>query len=407
MMFKSFTVVLFLVFSACFFAAEIVTYTNPVITRSTPDPTLIRAADGYFYLYATEDIRNTPIYRSNNLVDWTLMGTAFTNATRPTFEPNGGLWAPDINYINGKYVLYYSMSVWGGEWTCGVGIATADKPEGPFTDMGKLFRSNEIGVQNSIDPFYIEDNGKKYLFWGSFRGIYYVELADNGLALKNPGNPQPQQVAGTAFEGVYIYKRGDYYFMFTSIGSCCNGINSTYRLVVGRSNSLTGPYYNKQGDSMMSNGYSLVVGSNSRFVGNGHCSEIVSDEAGNDWIFFHGWDVDFPDNKRGLLLNKISWDRSGWPYVTSASPSITAEAPVFGTSGQKNVYEGLVQLQPGEKSLTIQSSLPLSAKVYTTTGQLLDAVVVNEQAQIRLATGIYIIRIHINGYSMVKKIFIS
>ena len=117
MMFKSFTVVLFLVFSACFFAAEIVTYTNPVITRSTPDPTLIRAADGYFYLYATEDIRNTPIYRSNNLVDWTLMGTAFTNATRPTFEPNGGLWAPDINYINGKYVLYYSMSVWGGEWT--------------------------------------------------------------------------------------------------------------------------------------------------------------------------------------------------------------------------------------------------------------------------------------------------
>ena len=63
-------------------------------------------------------------------------------------------------------------------------IATADKPEGPFTDLGKLFRSNEIKIQNCIDPFYIEDNGKKYLFWGSFHGIYGTELTEDGLSLK-------------------------------------------------------------------------------------------------------------------------------------------------------------------------------------------------------------------------------
>ena len=153
-------------------------YRNPVINYSLPDPTVIKANDGYFYLYATEDIRNTPIHRSRNLVDWEEIGTAFTNETRPTFEPKGGLWAPDINYIGGRYVLYYSMSVWGGEWTCGIGVATADKPEGPFTDHGALFRSNTIQVQNSIDPFYIEEGGKKYLFWGSFHGIYgiYVNI---------------------------------------------------------------------------------------------------------------------------------------------------------------------------------------------------------------------------------------
>ena len=97
------------------------TYLNPVIDYSLPDPTVIKAGDGYFYLYATEDIRNTPIHRSRNLVDWEEIGTAFTEETRPTFEPKGGLWAPDINYIGGQYVLYYSMSVWGGEWTCGIG----------------------------------------------------------------------------------------------------------------------------------------------------------------------------------------------------------------------------------------------------------------------------------------------
>ena len=131
-------------------------YRNPVIDYSLPDPSVIEGDDGYYYLYATEDIRNLPIHRSRNLVDWEYVGTAFTDRTRPDFEPNGGLWAPDINKIGDKYVLYYSMSVWGGELTCGIGCATADKPEGPFTDHGKMFRSNEINVQNSIDPFYIE-----------------------------------------------------------------------------------------------------------------------------------------------------------------------------------------------------------------------------------------------------------
>ena len=156
-------------------------YRNPVVSFSLPDPTVVKADDGYFYLFATEDIRNMPIYRSDNLVDWEFLGTAFTESTRPTFEPNGGLWAPDISIINGKYVLHYSMSVWGGEWTCGIGVATADKPEGPFTDHGKLFRSNEIDVQNSIDPFYNQKDGANYLFWGSFQAFMPSNLMKTAL----------------------------------------------------------------------------------------------------------------------------------------------------------------------------------------------------------------------------------
>lgn len=301
-------------------------YSNPVVNKSLPDPTLLKADDGYFYLYATEDIRNTPIYRSSNLVDWTFVGTAFSETSRPDFEPNGGLWAPDVNFINGKYVLYYSMSVWGGEWTCGIGVATADKPDGPFTDRGKLFRSNEIGVQNSIDPFYFEENGSKYLFWGSFRGIYATELTDDGLQVKI--DSKMKRIAGTAFEGTYVHKRGNYYYLFASIGSCCEGVKSTYQLIVGRSDDLFGPYVDKDGKDMMANGYSLVIGSNTRFVGNGHCSEIVQDEANNDWIFYHGVDVNRP-NGRVLLLDPIKWDSDNWPYVDDKSPSLRANRPIF------------------------------------------------------------------------------
>ena len=112
-------------------------YHNPVINYSLPDPSVIRGEDDYFYLYATENIRNLPIHRSKNLVDWEYVGTAFTNDTRPDFEPKGGLWAPDINKIGDKYVLYYSMSVWGGEWTCGIGCAIAISLKAPSKIMEK------------------------------------------------------------------------------------------------------------------------------------------------------------------------------------------------------------------------------------------------------------------------------
>lgn len=300
-------------------------YRNPVVDYSLPDPTIILADDGYFYLYATEDIRNIPIHRSEDLVNWKSVGTAFTDATRPTFEPNGGLWAPDINIINGKYVLYYSMSVWGGEWTCGIGVATADKPEGPFTDHGKLFRSNEINVQNSIDPFYIEEEGKKYLFWGSFRGIYAIELSDDGLSLK-PG-AEKQQVAGTAYEGVYIHKRNGYYYMFASIGSCCEGLNSTYTTVVGRSDNLFGPYLDKQGRSMTENYHEVIIQKNQKFVGTGHNSEIVQDKAGQDWIFYHAVSVEKPKG-RVLMLDQVGWEND-WPSIEGGTPSLEAVKPIF------------------------------------------------------------------------------
>ncbi len=300
-------------------------YKNPVVAYSLPDPTVIKASDGKFYLYATEDTRNTPIHRSSDLVTWEYLGTAFTDQTRPSFEPKGGIWAPDINLIDGHYVMYYSLSVWGGEWTCGIGAATSDKPEGPFTDHGKILRSNEINVQNSIDPFYIEEGGKKFLFWGSFRGIYAVELSADGLSIK-PG-AEKVQVAGTAYEGTYILKKEGFFYLFASIGTCCEGVNSTYTTVVGRSENLLGPYLNKAGQSMSENHHEVVIGKNDRFVGTGHNSEIVSDNEGKTWILYHAVDKTNPRG-RVLMLDEVQWN-SGWPYVEGNSPSYSWEKPTF------------------------------------------------------------------------------
>jgi arabinan endo-1,5-alpha-L-arabinosidase len=303
---------------------EIEKYDNPIISKSAPDPSIIFVEGKGYYLYTTEDIRNMPIFHSIDLVAWTQVGTVFTNATRPSWETGGSLWAPDINYISGKYVLYYSMAIWDAMTTSGVGVAVADKPEGPFTDLGPVLRSNTIGVINSIDPCYIEDGGKKYLFWGSYHGIYGIELNNDGLSIKS--NAEKRQVADV-YEGTYIHKRGKYYYLFGSVGTCCERLKSTYTTVVGRSENLWGPYVDKQGRSMMQNHHEIVIQGNSYFVGTGHNSEIVQDGTGNDWILYHAYNV--TDEKgRNVMLDHIQWIND-WPTIAGNSPSTTANSPEF------------------------------------------------------------------------------
>lgn len=306
-------------------------YTNPVINIDFPDPTIINGGDGYFYAYCTNS--RVKRWRSKDLVTWQQNGYAFTDTGRPRFVEGGGVWAPDINYINGQYVMYYSMSTWGGEWECGIGVATAPKANSQnFTDLGKLFISSEIGVQNSIDPFYIDADGKKYLFWGSFRGIYGIELSDDGLSLKE--GAEKFRVAGTLTEGTYIHKRGDYYYLIGSAGSCCEGANSTYRLVVARSKNVEGPYVDKEGKSAKDNHFSEMLVRNEFIVGPGHCSEIVQDDAGQDWIMYHGYTVESGYSGRRAHLDQVLWDSEGWPYIVSNRPSNGAEKPIFGEAPQ-------------------------------------------------------------------------
>ena len=302
---------------------KITKYRNPVIQRNVPDPTVIQAEDGSFYVYGTG--QNISVFHSTDLVNWTVLGNAFTNETRPSLVPNAGIWAPDVNYINGKYVMYYSMSVWGGETTASIGVAIADRPEGPFTDKGLLLNMSTIGVQNCIDPNYVEDNGKKYLFWGSWHGLWGIELTDDGLKLKE--GSEKRQVAGTAYEAIYIHKRGKYYYLFASVGSCCQGLESTYSTVVGRSKNLWGPYTNKQGRPMMENNHETVIHKNDHFVGVGHNSEIVQDKACNDWILYHGFSVDNANGRR-LFLDKIIWI-DDWPTIAGGTPSLEADVPDF------------------------------------------------------------------------------
>ncbi len=310
-------------------------FSNPVFAHDFPDPNIVKGKDGYVYAYSTEadwtrdgiagGRRIIPILRSKNLVSWETVGAAL--ASRPSWKPEGGIWAPDVTEVNGKYFLYYSFSTWGDP-NPGIGFAVSDKPEGPFTDKGKLFFSKEVGVDNSIDPYLVVENGKLFLFWGSFHGIFGIPLSDDGTKVTG----EKFQVAGTAYEGSCIFKRGSYYYYLGSTGSCCEGEKSTYQVKVGRADALQGPYVDRNGKPLLENGGTVLLHRNEGsdgFVGTGHNADLVQDDAGVDWLLYHAFENKQGANKRIMLLDKITWEND-WPVIKNNTPALGPQsAPYF------------------------------------------------------------------------------
>lgn len=317
-------------------------YRNPVFEPILADPTVVKAEDGWFYAYGTMDDWGDgngphliPVVRSKNLTDWAYVKDAFLK--KPSWKEKGGIWAPEVVRVDGKYYLYYAFSTWGDP-DPGIGLAVADAPAGPFSDLGKLFLSSEVNVPNSIDPFYMEESGKKYIFWGSYsnsptQGTYGVELSADGRTVPDLG--KKFKVAAGDFEAVMIQKKGDYYYFFGSKESCCEGAESKYHIRVGRSKLLRGPYLDKEGKDLTVRGTgSVLLHGNEKYVGPGHNARIITDIHGVDWMLYHAINKSNPKvptgaNRRVLMLDKVTWN-NGWPEIYNSEPSLNDQnVPIF------------------------------------------------------------------------------
>lgn len=308
-------------------SSEKITYTNPVFDFDFADPSIIRADDGYFYAYAT----GGKIIKSADLINWERLDDALSK--KPTWgTPGANLWAPHITKINDEYILYYSLSKWEDP-NPGIGYATSLTPYGPFNDHGKMFNSEEIGVNNSIDPFVFIEDDKVYMIWGSFRGIYLTELTSDGKSVKDfndktllAGFETERPLDVFTYEAAYLIKTDDYYYLFLSNGLCCTG-DKTYNVRVARSKNIKGPYLDHLGRNMFNQDRgSLVVGRSGFFIAPGHNS-VILDDNGDYWLVYHAYHKDV-SNKRVLLIDKLEWD-NGWPQVKNRMPSNTKKDAPF------------------------------------------------------------------------------
>ena len=168
-----------------------------------------------------------------------------------------------------------------------------------------------MNVENSIDQYFYEEDGKYYMLWGSFFGIYIMELDVTDDVMITPKLDTKRLIAGNAYEGINLWKRDGYYYLIGSIGSCCEGQKSTYTTVVARSKDLFGPYVDKQGGQMLDNKHEVILHKNDRFVGTGHNSTLLEDDEKNTWMLYHAFELERLDAQRQVLLDRILWDEDG------------------------------------------------------------------------------------------------
>jgi arabinan endo-1,5-alpha-L-arabinosidase len=304
-------------------------------TRETPahDPVMIREKNTY-YLFTTGN--GVQVFSSRDMKNWRKEKSVFERTpdwvtkALPNFR-GGSMWAPDISYHNGKFYLFYAVSAFGKNTSC-IGLAvnkTLDSASDDFkwVDMGKVIQSIPgRDLFNAIDPnLVIDENNTPWLTFGSFwEGMKLVKLNNE---LTGPAQPEqwytvakrprqfgtPDSSAGNAaIEGPFIFRKGKYYYLFVSWDYCCRGERSDYKVVVGRSEKVTGPYLDKTGVDLAKNGGTLIVqGDGKEWYGAGHNSAYTFD--GKDYIIYHGYDA--KDRGRSkLIIEQLKWD-DGWPVV--------------------------------------------------------------------------------------------
>lgn len=297
------------------------------------DPVMIKQ-DQTYYLFTTG--QGISVWTSNDLKNWEKAKPVFDNSPQwavdavPGFK--GHIWAPDIAFHNGLYHLYYSVSAFGKN-TSAIGLTvnkTLDpqSPDFKWVDKGNVIQSVPgRDLWNAIDPNLIHDeSGTPWLSFGSFwTGIKLVKLKNNLTEIAEPQEwytlarrerdwkIADEQGGMAAIEAPFIFKKDSHYFLFVSFDYCCKGPNSTYKIVVGRSKNVDGPYLDKNGTPMTHGGGTLVLEGNSEWYGVGHNAVYTFD--GKDYLIYHGYDAS-DEGKSKLKINELLWDKEGWPEIS-------------------------------------------------------------------------------------------
>jgi arabinan endo-1,5-alpha-L-arabinosidase len=292
-------------------------YPNPgTVTGNTGahDPSAVKTpAGGYLVAYTGANIQ---LKTSSDRTAWRNAGAAFPGGAPWTLPYTGGsnnLWAPDVSYHNGAYYMYYAASTFGSNHS-GIFLATSSTgAPGSWTNRGLVIETTTSSSYNAIDPNLVVDAADGWwLSFGSFwTGIKLVRINPaTGLRADTTVRSIAQRGGSTAIEAPYVFRHGSYYYLWVSFDLCCRGASSTYRIMVGRSTSVTGPYTDRNGTAMTSGGGTQVLAGHGSIHGPGH--QAVLADTGGEVLFYHY----YADNGASYLgINLIGYDSAGWPFV--------------------------------------------------------------------------------------------
>lgn len=318
-------------------------------TYNVHDPSCRKLGD-YYYMYSTDAIfrenrkeaeeAGVPlgyiqVRRSKDLVNWEFVGWAFPEipqeAVQWVREHAAGqgavnIWAPYIIPSGDKYRLYYCVSAFGRK-TSYIGLAESASPEGPWTQLGCVVKTNDDDPMNAIDPTVIAHpvDGKWWMHYGSFfGGLYCVELnpatglplaeGDKGHLVARRANYRKDNLE--APEIVYNPQQKQYY-LFVSY----DPLMTTYNVRVGRSDKAEGPFTDFFGKELKdtTNNFPILTApyrfdNHPGWAGTGHCGVLASDDG--RYFMVHQGRLSPHNQMMDLHVREIFFTKGGWPVVS-------------------------------------------------------------------------------------------
>lgn len=305
------------------------------------DPTLYQDDDAYYVSATNGSIRSAPTLGG----PWTTLGNvprAAWTSTHPGLS--GGLWAPHVQRIGDTFHYYYSTSSFGTN-NSAIGLKTTQTPENPssYVDHGAPVITSGAAnpdheTHNAIDPaIWPDENGDWWIVWGShFDGIMIQQLGEDMASVVgerymiahrssevfpvvDPGCPFPLPSCPNfnRIEGPSVFEKDGYFYLMAAWDWCCraNGNDNTYKIVIGRSENIYGPYVDKNGVDLAEGGGSIIL--NSRVAQPGVTPTGLYRTAGapdvfvEDGVYYLTYHAYRPQNTLGI--RPMNW-HDGWPY---------------------------------------------------------------------------------------------
>lgn len=384
------------------------------------DPCIIKSGD-YYYIFSTGD--RIEMRRSHDLQYWHRLNQVFQSIPEWGVQEVPGvsnIWAPDIFYRDNTYYLYYSLSTFGSNRSR-IGLATnktldPDSPDYQWIDRGKVIESNPENNYNAIDPNVAKDNeGRLWLSFGSFwSGIKLIEL--DTITMKPYPDAPMHSIAKRsgvgAVEAPFIIFKNGYFYLFVSFDFCCQGANSTYKIMVGRSNEITGPYSDRNNVLMTSGGGHIVIEGDERWRGPGHCAVLLDGE--ENWLVHHAYDAQ-ANGIPTLRIEKLIWNEENWPVVDNTMP--VNEDNRSSTPGAFALYQNYPN--PFNPKSTIEFDIPRHCEVNLKIINLLGEEVIILVSDIlsvgsysydwdasNMSSGVYLYRLEARGFIETKKMIL-
>ena len=289
-------------------------------------PEIIKYNGIYYNINMTGGMK---IKSSKDLITWSNVATVFN--TKPSWIKTelgyDGIWAPGYYIVGGKLRIYYCASD-SGQRNSLIGLVDCKTPTSGFVDRGMVIRSyknsQQVSPYNCIDPnIFEESDGRVYLVWGSYAEGIYMQRIDPETGMLHKTDTKQYRIADApeGMEAPYLIKRGDYYYLFVAMGGLKKG---TYYWAVGRSDSLFGPYLDKQGRPMLSGNTSRLTEWKDGIQGVGHAQPFLDDD-GQWYMVSESWvDRSVQSPPIQLHISTIVWNEAGWP-VTAISSNLLGE----------------------------------------------------------------------------------